>query len=83
MPNYLNLIAAYNEAHNITATFSEMKKTARRMQKLNEETGLNIDVEAYFLDYSDETGETATDNVINEQRQSNAANAARRLGVAA
>lgn len=83
MPNYLNLIAAYNQAHNITATFSEMKKTARRMQKLNEETGLNIDVEAYFLDYADSVGEEATDNVLNEQRQRNAANAARRIGAAA
>lgn len=82
MPNYLNLLAKYNADHGITATFSEMKKTARRMQKLNEETGLRIDIEAYFLDYKDEVGETATDNVMLERIKRNAENAARRLAVA-
>ena len=82
MPNYLNLLAKYNADHGITATFSEMKKTARRMQKLNEETGLRIDIEAYFLDYKDEVGEMATDNVMLERIKRNAENAARRLAVA-
>ncbi|GAA1337342.1 hypothetical protein [Arthrobacter roseus] len=74
MPNYLTQLAKYNEENNITATFSEMKKTARRMQKLNDETGLHVEIESYFLDYADETGELATDNVLAE----NAINAARR-----
>ena len=76
--DYLSKLAAYNQSHNITATFSEMKKTARRMEKLHEELGAVefADFESYFLLHSDKTGEEATDNVLTAQ---NAANAARRL----
>lgn len=73
--DYLSKLATYNQQNGITATFSEMKKTARRMQKLDDERG-PIDVEAYFLLYSDKVGEEATDNVLAEQ---NARNAARRV----
>lgn len=83
MPDYMNLLAKYNADHGITATFSELKKTARRMQRLNEETGLRVDIEAYFLDYKDEVGETATDNVMVERLKRNTENAARRMAVAA
>ncbi|GAP53832.1 hypothetical protein AHiyo6_03970 [Arthrobacter sp. Hiyo6] len=34
--DYLSKLAAYNKDNGITATFSEMKKTARRMQKTHE-----------------------------------------------
>lgn len=74
--DYLSKLATYNQKHGITATFSEMKKTARRMQKLDEETGLRVDIEAFFLLHADPTGEEATDNVMAEQ---NAVNAARRV----
>lgn len=73
--DYLSKLATYNQKHVITATFSEMKKTARRMQKLHDERG-PVDVEAFFLDHQDPTGEEATDNVLDAQNQ---ANAARRL----
>jgi ABC-type Zn uptake system ZnuABC Zn-binding protein ZnuA len=73
--DYLSMLATYNEDNGITATFSEMKKTARRMQKLDDERG-PVDVEAFFLLHSDPTGEEATANVMAEQ---NKANAARRL----
>ena len=73
--DYLSKLATYNAKHGITATFSEMKKTARRMQKLHDEQG-PVDVEAFFLLHSDPTGEEATDNVMSEQ---NASNAARRV----
>ena len=33
MPNFLHLIATHNNKHGITATHSEMKKTARRMER--------------------------------------------------
>lgn len=76
--DYLSKLAAYNVKNGITATFSEMKKTARRMQKLDEERG-PVDIEAFFLLHSDPTGEEATDNVMNERAQQNNAAAARRL----
>lgn len=65
--NYLNELAAYNERHGITATFSEMKKTAQRIGRLDAERGEPIDLEAYFLDYQDPTGEEAADNVDAER----------------
>lgn len=76
--DYLSKLAAYNQSHGITATFSEMKKTARRMQKLADEQG-PADVEAFFLLHSDPTGEEATDNVMAERAKQNQTNAARRL----
>lgn len=75
--DYLSELAKYNAKNGITATFSEMKKTARRMQKLDDERG-PIDVEAFFLLHSDPTGEEATDNVMAERAITNQANAARR-----
>jgi hypothetical protein len=79
--DYLSKLATYNEFHGITATFSEMKKTARRMQKHHESMpeGWRLTVEDYFRQVSDPTGEEATDNVMNEQAAKNATNAARRL----
>ena len=76
--DYLSKLATYNEDHGITATFSEMKKTARRIQKMHDDLGTVefVDFEAYFLLHSDKTGEEATDNVLTAQ---NKANAARRL----
>jgi hypothetical protein len=76
--DYLSQLATYNERHGITATFSEMKKTARRMQKLDDERG-PVDIEAFFLLHSDPTGEEATDNVMAERAKQNATNAARRV----
>lgn len=75
--DYLSKLATYNQSHGITATFSEMKKTARRMQKLHDERG-PVDLDVFFLLHSDPTGEEATANVMAERAQ-NATNAARRL----
>lgn len=79
--DYLSKLAAHNQECRITATFSEMKKTARRMQKLHESMpeGWRITVEDYFRQISDPTGEEATDNVMNERAERNAVNAGRRL----
>ena len=76
--DYLSKLATYNQDHGITATFSEMKKTARRIQKMHDALGTVefVDFEAYFLQHSDKVGEEATDNVLTAQ---NKANAARRL----
>lgn len=76
--DYLSQLATYNQQHGITSTFSEMKKTARRIQKMHDDLGTVefVDFEAYFLLHSDKTGEEATDNVLAEQ---NKINAARRL----
>jgi acid phosphatase class B len=76
--DYLSKLAAYNVMNGITATFSEMKKTARRIQKLHDERG-PVDIEAFFLLHSDPTGEEATDNVMAERAAQNQANAARRV----
>lgn len=76
--DYLSQLATYNQQHGITATFSEMKKTARRMQKLDDERG-PVDIEAFFLLHSDPTGEEATGNVMAERAKQNVTNAARRV----
>lgn len=76
--DYLSKLAAYNVMNGITATFSEMKKTARRMQKLHDERG-PVDLDVFFLLHSDPTGETAVENVLAERAEQNKANAARRL----
>lgn len=77
-PDYLSKLATYNQQNGITATFSEMKKTARRMQKLHDELRPD-DVEAFFLLHADPTGETAAENVDAERAAQNQANAARRV----
>jgi len=79
--DYLSKLAAYNQDHGITSTFSEMKKTARRMEKHHASMpeGWRLTVEDYFRQVADPTGEEATDNVMNERAKQNKANAARRL----
>jgi hypothetical protein len=76
--DYLTRLANYNAEHGVHATFSEMKKTARRLQKLHDELGPDA-AEAFFLLHSDPTGEEATDNVMAERAAQNKVNAARRL----
>ena len=76
--DYLSKLAAYNAKNGITATFSEMKKTARRMQKLHDERG-PVDIDAFFLLHSDPTGEEATDNVMAERAEANRKAAERRV----
>jgi hypothetical protein len=79
--DYLSKLATYNQSHGITATFSEMKKTARRIEKLHDTMpeAWRLTVEEYFRLVSDPTGEEATDNVMNERAETNRTNAARRL----
>jgi len=79
--DYLSELARYNAEHGITATFSEMKKTARRIGRIAEENEAArnaVDPLAYVLQFWDETGELATDNVMEERAKQNASNAARR-----
>jgi len=78
--DYLSKLATYNQERGIPSTFSEMKKTARRMQKLHEAMpeGWRLTVEDYFRLVSDPVGEEATDNVMNERQRTNHTNAARR-----
>lgn len=82
MPNFMHLLAQHNNKHGITATHSELKKTARRMAKAYESRpDKTIDPYAYVLDYQDPVGEEAADNVDTE-RETNHHNAARRLAAA-
>jgi hypothetical protein len=74
VPDFLTLLARHNAAHGITATFSEMKKTARSIAKAYEaRPDSTVDPDAYVLQYWDETGETAVENVLTEQNRTNAA----------
>lgn len=80
--DYLSELAAYNTRNGITATFSEMKKTARRIAKLDAELSEHVEVDAFFLLHADPTGEEATANVMAERAERAAHNhsaAARRL----
>lgn len=83
--DYLSMLATYNQSHGITATFSEMKKTARRIERIcteNEAARKAVDPFAYVLQHWDETGELATDHVMEEQAErakQNATSAARRV----
>ncbi|NWL34474.1 hypothetical protein [Paenarthrobacter nitroguajacolicus] len=79
--DYLHKLAHYNKQHGITATFSEMKKTARRIERIckeNEEARNAVDPLAYVLQHWDPTGEEASENVDAERHLLNQANAARR-----
>lgn len=79
MPKLLPTVMQKNNDESLGLTFSQMKKAARRMEKRCD-GWLQEDAEAYVLQHSDITGETAVKNVIQER---NEAAASRRLAVAA
>lgn len=88
MPNFLTLLADYNEQHGIRLSFSEMKKTARRIEASYRARRNAADPYSYILDYADETGEVATDNVMRCRddyavRRLNRTNARRRKAIRA
>jgi hypothetical protein len=75
----MNLLARYNADHGITLTFSEHKKTARRIERaFNDRKQTELDPYAYVLNYLDPTGEEATDDYDSE-RERNRVAAARRV----
>lgn len=78
MPKLLPTVMKKNNVEALGLTFSQMKKAARRMERRCEDW-LQEDAEAYVMDHSDITGETAVRNVMQER---NEAAAARRLAVA-
>jgi hypothetical protein len=75
VPNLLPLVIKVAAEKGQPLTFSQAKKTARRMERRCESWQV-VDELAYVLHYWDSVGEEATDNVMAEQ---NAANAARRV----
>jgi len=80
--DYLSELARYNTEHGITATFSEMKKTARRIGRIveeNEAARNAVDPLAYVLQFWDETGELAVDHVMEERAEANRKAAERRV----
>ena len=79
MPNLLSLTKKLNADKNLGLSRTEVIAAATAMEKRCE-GWLQEDAEAYVLHFWDETGETAIRNV---QKERNAANAARRLKVAA
>lgn len=79
MPKLLPTVMKKNNVDALGLTFSQMKKAARRMERRCEDW-LQEDAEAYVMDHSDITGETAVRNVMQER---NEAAASRRLAVAA
>lgn len=79
-PDFLSKLSTYNAVHGVNATFSEMKKTARRIERAyNDRPDTSVTADEYFLDYQDPTGEDATDNVMLDCAARNANNAARRV----
>lgn len=70
-PDFLTKIASHNAINGIRATFSEMKKTARRLERaFNDRADKAVEVAefvalAYEKEYSDHTGETAVAHVMN------------------
>lgn len=76
----MNLLAAHNAEHGITLTFSELKKTSRRIEKAYEARPDRdqIDPLAYVLQYKDDTGEQATDD-YDSDRERNRVAAAQRI----
>lgn len=86
MPNFLHLLATHNNERGIVATHSEMKKTARRLEKLHAAdiaAGIEREADAYILGYSDDTGEIACGFKVSPFPSANDVAAARRLRVAA
>ena len=85
MPNFLHLIATHNNEHGITATHSEMKKTARRMERAyNDRADRDVAaVEflalAYDREFSDRTGEEAVEHVMNPTECTHHASVQRRI----
>ena len=79
MPKLLSLTKKLNRDKNLGLSRTELIAAATAMEKRCE-GWIQEDAEAYCLDFWDETGETAIRNV---QKERNATNAARRLGVAA
>jgi len=80
--DYLSELARYNAINGITATFSEMKKTARRIGRIveeNEAARNAVDPFAYVLQFWDETGELAVDHVMAERAEANRKAAERRV----
>lgn len=71
MPNLLPLVMTTAEKKGQDVSFSQAKKIARRLEK-RFDAWAEVDPLAYVLHFWDETGELATDNVMNE-------NAARRI----
>ena len=61
----------------VAITFSQARYTARRIEGRDDARDA-IDPYAYVLQFWDETGEEATDNVMAERAKQNATNAARR-----
>ncbi len=72
MPNLLHIVMQKNNAEHMDLTFSQMKKSAHRFEKRCE-GWLQEDAEAYVLQHSDITGETAVKHVMAEQNHINAA----------
>lgn len=70
-PDFLTELARYNAINGVSATFSEMKKTARRLERaFNDRKDKAVEAaefikNAYDKEYSDITGETAVAHVMN------------------
>lgn len=70
-PDFLTELARYNAVNGVKATFSEMKKTARRLERaFNDRADKAVEVAeflalAYQREFTDPTGETAVAHVMN------------------
>lgn len=84
-PDFLTELARYNAINGVAATFSEMKKTARRLERaFNDRLDKAVEVSeflalAYDKEYSDTTGETAVAHVMNPKECDHHKSVERRL----
>ncbi len=89
MPNFIHSLSVHNNHHGITATHSEMKKTARRMERVFNDRADKDMAAAEFLalaydrEFSDKTGEEAVDHVMNPDECTHHASVQRRILTAA
>ncbi|MGP9488916.1 hypothetical protein CIK76_05085 [Glutamicibacter sp. BW80] len=84
-PGFLTELARYNAINGVSSTFSEMKKTARRLERaFNDRADKAIEAAeflalAYEKEYSDITGETAVAHVMNPKECDHHKSVERRL----
>ncbi|GGJ59168.1 hypothetical protein [Glutamicibacter ardleyensis] len=84
-PDFLTELARYNAINAVQATFSEMKKTARRLERaFNDRADKAVEAAeflalAYEKEYSDITGETAVAHAMNPKECDHHKSVERRL----
>ncbi|MGP9782580.1 hypothetical protein ACT3UQ_08980 [Glutamicibacter sp. AOP12-B1-11] len=84
-PGFLTELARYNAINGVSSTFSEMKKTARRLERaFNDRADKAVEVAeflalAYQREFTDPTGETAVAHLMDPKECDHHRSVERRL----